>query len=100
MTEESATVVTSPNAFPSATSRRRRLMIFPERVLGRSDEKMILSPAGANARAKYHRAGLAGAVLEGDRRNHGMRGAIPNSSTSVIHRRETSATGAAIPVGR
>ena len=42
MTLGSARVVTSPSALPSAISRKRRRMIFPERVLGTSAVKMIL----------------------------------------------------------
>jgi hypothetical protein len=42
MTEESASVVTSPTSRPSATSLSRRRMILPERVLGSSETIMIV----------------------------------------------------------
>src|SRR4029078_11581955 len=39
-TAGSARVVVSPSALPSAMSRSRRRMIFPERVFGRSAAKL------------------------------------------------------------
>src|SRR3954449_7773021 len=42
-TAGSASVVTSPRARPSAISRSRRRMIFPDRVLGRSAAKIMSS---------------------------------------------------------
>src|SRR5262245_35121561 len=47
-TAGSARVVVSPSAFPSAMSRRSRRMIFPDRVLGRS-EAQIRSSGRASA---------------------------------------------------
>ena len=41
ITSGSRSVVTSPSARPSAMSRRRRRMILPERVFGRSSAQMI-----------------------------------------------------------
>ena len=83
-TPGSASVVVSPSSRPSATSRSRRRMILPERVLGRSSVKMIVlgRPIVPILLATCSRSSLAelvgrlGVALHGDEGDDRLAGGV------------------------